>query len=81
MASLKSQELLDADDEELAFVLKKENVKPITMFRHDNIFLLCYDDFGFFVDRSGRRARPDILIYWEGNPNAFGKFLNCDGII
>lgn len=39
-------ELLDPEDESLAFVLKRENVRPISMCRAQNghgEFLLCYD--------------------------------------
>eukprot|EP00834_Sanchytrium_tribonematis_P004884 NODE_264_length_11354_cov_1.067170.p9 type:complete len:112 gc:universal NODE_264_length_11354_cov_1.067170:6110-5775(-) len=30
-----------------------------------------YLEFAFFVDRSGRRAKPDFVIYWEGQPKQF----------
>lgn len=57
----------------------RENIKPISLFRvKDGDFLLCYNrlsllkpEFGFYVDKLGRRSRPNFLISWSGIPSAF----------
>ena len=72
LETLNTQGLLDPTDESLNFVLKRENVRPIAIFRiTTGDFLLCYDEFAFYVDKSGRRARSDYLVQWEGEPSAF----------
>ncbi|TPX37144.1 hypothetical protein SmJEL517_g01035 [Synchytrium microbalum] len=64
--------LLDPQDASLDFVLSKDALKPMSMFRlKDGEFLLCYDEFGFYVDRLGRRSRPDVLVNWTGCPTSF----------
>jgi hypothetical protein len=30
-----------------------------------------FTDFGFFIDKMGRRARDDFIVYWAGNPSYF----------
>ncbi|KAG0230978.1 RHO1 GDP-GTP exchange protein 2 [Actinomortierella wolfii] len=71
-STLKTQDLLDPTDPSLDFVLKKgENVKPIAIYRIENdsyMFLLCYEEFAFYVDKRGRRRRNGFIIYWEGVP-------------
>ncbi|RKP13830.1 CNH domain-containing protein, partial [Piptocephalis cylindrospora] len=72
LESLNTQGLLDPADESLNFVLKRENVRPVSMYRLMNgDFLLCYDEFAFYVNRLGRRARTHWLVYWEGHPDSF----------
>lgn len=64
--------LLDPTDESLEFVLKRETVRPIAIFRvSDGSFFLCYNDFGFFINKLGRRIRNELLLYWSGNPSSF----------
>ncbi|KAK9768512.1 RHO1 GDP-GTP exchange protein 2 [Basidiobolus ranarum] len=72
LATLSTQCLLDPFDENLHFVTKKETARPIDIFRlKDGDFLLCYDEFAFYVNKNGRRARPSWLINWEGSPASF----------
>ncbi|XJO72365.1 hypothetical protein BDV3_003492 [Batrachochytrium dendrobatidis] len=72
LESLNTQGLLDPTDESLDFVLKKETVRPISIFRvRDGDFFLCYNEFGFYIDRLGRRAKTDWLVQWAGAPTAF----------
>ncbi|KAJ1914785.1 RHO1 GDP-GTP exchange protein 2 [Mycoemilia scoparia] len=72
LASLNPQTLLDPVDESLNFVLKRDNVRPISFFRvQEGEYLLCYDEFAFYVNRNGQRARPNWIIHWEGEPTAF----------
>lgn len=52
------------------FVTRKDIV-PISIERLNGEFLLHYNEFSFFVNRNGWRARPDWLITWEGRPQTF----------
>ncbi|KAJ3010284.1 UNVERIFIED_CONTAM: RHO1 GDP-GTP exchange protein 2 [Siphonaria sp. JEL0065] len=72
LETLETQALLDPSDDSLDFVLVREDTKPMAIFKTgEDEYLLCYDDFGFFVDRTGRRARPDFILKWAGNPTSF----------
>ena len=72
METLNSQGLLDPSDEDLAFAMKKEAGVPISIFRvHSSDFLLCYNNFAFYVDNGGRRARKDWIVFWETYPTCF----------
>ncbi|CAG8441733.1 12332_t:CDS:10 [Cetraspora pellucida] len=72
LETLKTQGLLHPEDTSHDFVLKKENVKPIAIYRvGGGDFLLCYDEFAFFINKEGWRSRPDKLITWEGTPTSF----------
>jgi hypothetical protein len=42
-STLDTQGLLDPADSSLDFVQKRENVRPIAIYRIDNDFMLCYD--------------------------------------
>lgn len=50
LESLDTQGLLDPNDESLEFVRKRENLRPMAIYRIFNEFLLCYD--GRFTLRS-----------------------------
>lgn len=57
------------DDGRMAgFAKRFESSRPLGMFRSsENEFLLCYDEFGVYVDRYGDPSRPTVgLIEWEG---------------
>ncbi|KAJ9070514.1 RHO1 GDP-GTP exchange protein 2 [Entomophthora muscae] len=72
LETLNTQGLLDDTDPSLNFILKREIVRPIAIFRvQSRDFLLCYDEFAFYVDKDGRRARLDFIIMWEGEPASF----------
>ena len=43
LESLDTQGLLDPLDESLEFVRKRENLRPMSIYRLGNEFLLCYD--------------------------------------
>ncbi|KAG9097721.1 RHO1 GDP-GTP exchange protein 2 [Ceratobasidium sp. 370] len=45
--------------------------KPSAVFRVDQKFLCCYDEFAFFLDKFGKRARKDWLVRWLGTPTSF----------
>ncbi|KAI0060701.1 CNH-domain-containing protein [Artomyces pyxidatus] len=72
--TLDTQGLLDPSDESLEFVRRRgDNVKPkpMAIYRIENEFLLCYDDFAFYINRTGHRSRKDFMVFWEGTPTAF----------
>lgn len=48
LESLDTQGLLDPNDENLEFVRKRENLRPMAIYRIHNEFLLCYDGLCFF---------------------------------
>ncbi|KAG6821216.1 hypothetical protein H0H93_004038 [Arthromyces matolae] len=73
LESLDTQGLLDPNDENLEFVRKRENLRPMAIYRIHNEFLLCYDEFAFYVNKNGRQSRKDFMVYWEGNPTGFGE--------
>jgi hypothetical protein len=43
-----------------------ESCKPMGMFRVENEFLLCYDEFGIYVNKHGAPSRANSTIEWEG---------------
>ncbi|KAF8606525.1 hypothetical protein BDV93DRAFT_520814 [Ceratobasidium sp. AG-I] len=45
--------------------------KVCAVFRVDQKFLCCYDEFAFFLDKFGKRAREDWLVKWLGTPTHF----------
>ncbi|KIM44592.1 hypothetical protein M413DRAFT_442561 [Hebeloma cylindrosporum] len=71
LESLDTQGLLDPNDESLEFVRKKETLRPMAIYRIQNDFLLCYDEFAFYVNKSGRRSRKEFMVHWEGMPTGF----------
>ena len=78
LESLLTQGLLDPEDEDLGFAIKVDHLQPIALYRAYGYFLLCYNgifnfnlEFAFYVDKSGKRAKKDFIIYWEGRPKQF----------
>ncbi|KAH9072338.1 CNH-domain-containing protein [Lactarius deliciosus] len=72
--TLDTQGLLDPSDESLDFVRRRgDNTrpKPVAIYRIENEFLLCYDEFAFYINRGGRRSRKHFLVSWEGAPTSF----------
>ncbi|KAG0188848.1 RHO1 GDP-GTP exchange protein 2 [Apophysomyces sp. BC1034] len=66
------QTLLDPEDEELAFVFSKPELRPITIYRIQFAeYLVCYNEFGFFVDQRGRLLRSRRRMDWQGEPDTF----------
>lgn len=90
LETLDTQGLLDPNDESLEFVRKRDNLRPMAIYRIHNEFLLCYDgalpifllhladngtEFAFYVNKTGRRSRKDFMVHWEGTPTGFGECL------
>ncbi|KAI7878879.1 hypothetical protein K492DRAFT_132198 [Lichtheimia hyalospora FSU 10163] len=72
LASAEVQSVLDPSDDRHYAITQRENLKPISMFRHENgNILLCYNEIAFYIDKKGRRVQEDWMITWEGNPVAF----------
>ncbi|KAJ3180937.1 RHO1 GDP-GTP exchange protein 2 [Geranomyces variabilis] len=72
LETLMPQGLIDVEDDRMDFVNKREGLKPISIFRLANgDFLLCYNEFGFYIDRFGSRTKGDALIHWAGYPTSF----------
>ncbi|KAG2210516.1 hypothetical protein INT47_002458 [Mucor saturninus] len=66
------QSVLDPSDENHNFISQRETLKPVSMFRHpDGYILLCYNEIAFYIDKKGRRVRSEWVIHWEGHPTAF----------
>lgn len=78
LETLETQSLLDQADTSLDFVSRStagnSNLKPIYIERNTSEFLLCYNDFSFYVNKNGWRARGDWKILWEGNPRDFATW-------
>jgi len=43
----------------------------MAIYRIENEFLLCYDEFAFYVNKNGWRSRQDFMVHWEGSPTGF----------
>ncbi|KAF2716166.1 CNH-domain-containing protein [Polychaeton citri CBS 116435] len=81
LETLETQSLLDQADTSLDFVTRAAHhnstshpLRPIYIERNTSEFLLCYNDFSFYVNKNGWRARGDWKILWEGSPNAFATW-------
>ena len=48
LETLDVQGLLDPADGSLEFVRKRDNLRPLAIYRIDNEFLLCYDGTSLF---------------------------------
>lgn len=71
LETLDTQGLLDPHDESLDFVRRRDNLRPMAIYRIHNEFLLCYDEFAFYVNKNGRRSRLNFMVQWEGQPTGF----------
>lgn len=49
LETLETQGLLDPEDASLDFVKRRENLRPMALYRIQNEFLLCYDGAFFFM--------------------------------
>ncbi|KAJ3569211.1 hypothetical protein NP233_g5198 [Leucocoprinus birnbaumii] len=48
-----------------------ESCRPLGMFRiNEEEFLLCYSEFGLYINRHGDPSRVNCTIEWEGAANA-----------
>ncbi|KNZ75187.1 Rho1 guanine nucleotide exchange factor 1 [Termitomyces sp. J132] len=55
------------DDTRIPLAKRCEGARPMGMFRsNENEFLLCYDEFGLYVDKHGEPSRQNGTVEWEG---------------
>ncbi|KAF7790213.1 hypothetical protein EIP86_001165 [Pleurotus ostreatoroseus] len=68
LTDFKSVTIPQRDDPRLEKLAKRcESCRPMGMFRSSkDEFLLCYDEFGLYVDRHGDPSRGVQTIEWEG---------------
>ncbi|KAG8763381.1 hypothetical protein FRC11_004256 [Ceratobasidium sp. 423] len=69
LADFKSVTIPQRDDARFANVARRcDSCRPLGMFRsNENEFLLCYDEFGIYVNRHGDPTRNvGTTIEWEG---------------
>lgn len=69
LKSLQPEEFLDMNDSTLAHTRKSRPFDVFTVTRQE--LLICFDDFGVFVDKCGFRARPNDVKWNTCNPTAF----------
>lgn len=68
LSTFEAEEFLDLSDKSLLHTLK---VQPMEAFKiNSQELLLCFNDFGIFVDEYGCRSRPDD-IKWLRKPSGF----------
>ncbi|ORZ26525.1 hypothetical protein BCR41DRAFT_368571 [Lobosporangium transversale] len=61
----------ERQDPDFAFLSKKADSVPVSMFRiSSELFLMCYDVFAFTMTKTGKLAKPD-LIEFEGRAESF----------
>ncbi|KAI0286011.1 CNH domain-containing protein [Russula aff. rugulosa BPL654] len=67
-SSFKSVTIPQRDDPRHEKLVKRcDSCRPMGMFRSsENEFLLCYDEFGLYVNRHGDPSRTKGTIEWEG---------------
>jgi len=68
LTDFKSVTIPRCEDARLQALAKRcESCRPMGMFRSsENEFLLCYDEFGLYVDRHGDPNRTNGIVEWEG---------------
>ncbi|KAH9930289.1 CNH domain-containing protein [Fomitopsis serialis] len=71
LETLDTQGLLDPSDQSLDFVRKRKGLHLLAIYRMDSEFLLCYNEFAFYVNRTGWRSRKDFMVHWKGCPTGF----------
>ncbi|KIK57121.1 hypothetical protein GYMLUDRAFT_247374 [Collybiopsis luxurians FD-317 M1] len=61
------------DESQLGYLAKRcEECRPIGIFESaEDEFLLCYNEFGVYVDKHGDPIRAEGIIEWEGNAERF----------
>ncbi|KAH8804048.1 CNH domain-containing protein [Flagelloscypha sp. PMI_526] len=77
---LKSLTLPQREDPRFDFLNKRyEQCRPIAMYHlTEDEFLLCYDEFGIYVDKHGGLSRSaSEVIEWEGRPERIAQHSHC----
>lgn len=76
--TLKTQQLVDPLDLCVPFYFKDlKNIIALSVFTiSKNLFLVCYDTIGFFIDKYGRTVDQNIVFVWYSKPLKFRAFRN-----
>ncbi|KAG9100368.1 RHO1 GDP-GTP exchange protein 2 [Ceratobasidium sp. 370] len=69
--TLDIQALLDPADVSLRFLKAHRDLRPITLYRLEAKFLLCYTRCAFHVDKNGWRVQDDPIMEWNGVSDSF----------
>lgn len=82
--TLKTQELVDPLDLCVPFYFRElNNITALSVFTiSENIFLVCYDSMGFYIDAFGRTIKQNIIFVWFFEPLQFKiykNFISCLG--
>ncbi|KAJ7763575.1 CNH domain-containing protein [Mycena maculata] len=56
---------------EMLFDIMPKKCKPIAVFPLSDMFLLCFDKVGFYIDRRGHIIRNELLMRWDPVPVSF----------
>ncbi|KAI5191532.1 hypothetical protein NEMIN01_1558 [Nematocida minor] len=65
LVDLTTQELLDPLDKTIAIYVNKIDSTPLFMEKtEENVYLVAFDDVGFFINRLGSRKRAHIVFLW-----------------
>jgi hypothetical protein len=65
---------LDPTDVSLKAFIKSDSVpKAIFKLDEESQYLVCYADFGFYINKLGRRDNIEVVHYWVGPAIDFGK--------
>ncbi|ELQ74821.1 RhoGEF GTPase [Trachipleistophora hominis] len=80
--TLKTQELVDPLDLCVPFYFKElKNITALSVFTiESDVFLVCYDCMGFFIDSYGRTIRQNVIFVWYIRPIKFKiykEYLVC----
>ncbi|TFK71429.1 hypothetical protein BDN72DRAFT_837648 [Pluteus cervinus] len=67
--SLSSVNIPSREDARYSYITKRcDSCRPLGMFRStDDEFLLCYNEFGVYVDKHGDPSRHSAIVEWEGS--------------
>lgn len=69
LQSFQAEEFLDESD--MSTIEARTSCHPMSVFNiNSQEFLLCFKEFGIFVDNYGNRSRPDNVI-WANSPTGF----------
>ncbi|KAG8740553.1 40S ribosomal protein S4 [Ceratobasidium sp. 414] len=71
LETLDIQALLDPADVSLRFLKAHRDPRPITLYRLEANFLLCYTHCAFHVDKNGWRVEDNPIMEWNGVSNSF----------
>ncbi|KAI0769216.1 Pleckstrin homology domain-containing protein [Irpex lacteus] len=74
-------EIVDLETLDTQGLLDPAILRWISCVRRRGCFLLCYDEFAFYVNKTGWRSRKDFMIYWEGSPTGFATFVEIRSVL